>query len=100
MKKLFFNNYDEFRFGVWLGVPLTILTIIVSLIFMCADHKVRGYYLQAYNGGGFGQQPGTCVMGDINWGGDINVFCSPNPETVLAMYLGLTGKLPEMKEIK
>ena len=68
-----------FVFLIWLIFAAVAFTVARA---MTADHMVRCYYLKSY-----ATEAGTAykIMGDINWGGDITSFASPDPEKVLSV---------------
>jgi hypothetical protein len=51
---------------------------VVLGVSACADHRVHNYYLR----GGMDSHV-TCVYGEVNWGGDNCVMCSPDNNAAL-----------------
>lgn len=82
---------DDFNaFLIWLAKRVGIALIVSFLLaipfrFAMADHKIRGYYMHQQT-----EQYGvTCVMADIDYEWDEEVYCSTSASTVVSVLQGL-----------
>ncbi len=87
MASKFFEYWGWEDLWACLAFAATIVLTVLAVVALCADHRVRYYYV-SQDGGQF-----PCVMAGVNWTGDKRAFCSDDISKVQEMLKRLNEEL-------